>query len=480
MNGESPQLPWSELQQAEGAIPWPALRALADALVADSQLAPKLFEVYDRAYREAFEQSTYADFYVAAIFALAAPRLDQERRREIGAFLVAGLVQAGRDDADVSLEVLQAAAGTMGPVIVPAVLDAIANEPDTFGAWFFLWTLTKLAAQSEDEALRGRAIQACVDLLEKVERDEADPGDAMNAAWVLASFQRPEHEDLLRRLSEKPMEREWIADYRAALELLQGRPDHAPSPELWEQPVEEWLTSRCRMVEEAATQAPENEEQSTEEEEDPDSGRAKLLATGFALSPVFGGLPQELGDDAYLIAERLLYFALHELNRSPDQWDESVMRELLLNIVPLKLLANRDLLEKIVPITEAMLYWLQFDGLMEDADGLAQAIHGWGEEVVAAGLDPRKWGTGKSLVMEAVHAGLDPSQPHVMRTLAQRRTDELLEAMPKPVQPPRHEPPIPIVEHSPKPARNAPCPCGSGKKYKKCHGRPGAEQTSAE
>jgi preprotein translocase subunit SecA len=23
--------------------------------------------------------------------------------------------------------------------------------------------------------------------------------------------------------------------------------------------------------------------------------------------------------------------------------------------------------------------------------------------------------------------------------------------------------------------RNAPCPCGSGKKYKHCHGKPGAE-----
>ena len=31
-------------------------------------------------------------------------------------------------------------------------------------------------------------------------------------------------------------------------------------------------------------------------------------------------------------------------------------------------------------------------------------------------------------------------------------------------------PPIPIVEHSPKIGRNDPCPCGSGKKYKKCYG----------
>jgi preprotein translocase subunit SecA len=27
------------------------------------------------------------------------------------------------------------------------------------------------------------------------------------------------------------------------------------------------------------------------------------------------------------------------------------------------------------------------------------------------------------------------------------------------------------------PARNAPCPCGSGKKYKKCHGAPGGVAT---
>jgi tetratricopeptide (TPR) repeat protein len=31
-----------------------------------------------------------------------------------------------------------------------------------------------------------------------------------------------------------------------------------------------------------------------------------------------------------------------------------------------------------------------------------------------------------------------------------------------------------IVNEEPKVGRNDPCPCGSGKKYKKCHGRPGA------
>lgn len=31
--------------------------------------------------------------------------------------------------------------------------------------------------------------------------------------------------------------------------------------------------------------------------------------------------------------------------------------------------------------------------------------------------------------------------------------------------------PTPIVSSQPKVGRNAPCPCGSGKKYKQCHGQ---------
>ncbi len=33
-----------------------------------------------------------------------------------------------------------------------------------------------------------------------------------------------------------------------------------------------------------------------------------------------------------------------------------------------------------------------------------------------------------------------------------------------------HEPETPYVRESPKVGRNDPCPCGSGKKFKKCHG----------
>ncbi len=475
MGVESIQLPWDQLEHAESGIPWPALHTFADAVATDPGVVPKLFELYDRAYREAAERPTYVDFYVAAIFALAAPRLDDERRHEIGTFLVERLVQAGRDDADVSMEVLEAAAGTMGPVIVPAALDAIAKEPDTFGAWFFLWTLTKLAAKSKDEALRSRAIQVCVDQLEKVERGEADPGDGMNAAWVLASFQRPEHEDLLRRLSQKPMARWWIADYRGALKLLQGHPEHTPPSESWEEPVEEWLPSRCQVVEQAAAQTSEREEYT--EEEDLDKTLARSIALNFMQSPVAAGLPPELREYVYLIVDRLVYFSVSQLDASPRDWDESVLRELLLNIVPRRLLAERNMLERVVPIMEALLYWLRFEGMLPEGDALAQSIHGWTDQVVAAGMDRRNWGEPKTVVMEAVETGLDLKKPQVREALANQVVDEFYEP-PEPLPSSPGEPPIPIVERAPKPARNAPCPCGSGKKYKKCHGRPGAEQAS--
>ena len=34
----------------------------------------------------------------------------------------------------------------------------------------------------------------------------------------------------------------------------------------------------------------------------------------------------------------------------------------------------------------------------------------------------------------------------------------------------KHAPETPYVRESPKVGRNDPCPCGSGKKFKKCHG----------
>jgi hypothetical protein len=476
MHDESSSLPWDELQQKKGGIPWPALRAFAEALATDRELTCRLLEVYDRAYETASAESGYTDFYVAGIFALAAPTLDDERRREIGSLLIDRLTRAGRDDAGVSLEILTAAVGTMGPVILPTVLDTIAKEPDTMGTWVFLWSLTTLVVKANDQKLRDDVARACVDLLEKADRREIGPMDADQAVVTLAILKRTEYTRLIQRLADKFQVPFAPNEYAYALKLLQGRESYDPSFELWEQSVEEWLTPRCRTAGQQPVRADEDEEEAIEEA-DPDAERVEILSLAFVTSPMTVGLPHELRERAPYVVRRLVHLSLRNLGKDVTEWDESTMRKLLVDVLPRHVPAERELLLKIVPITEAFLYWLGLRGMLTDADAIARSIHGLGDEIVAAGMKREEWGPAKSYVMEAVEASLDPEDPEVRHAIVERHIDELVESLPAPVQPPREEPPrreelpIPIVEHAPKIARNAPCPCGSGRKYKKCHGR---------
>jgi hypothetical protein len=38
---------------------------------------------------------------------------------------------------------------------------------------------------------------------------------------------------------------------------------------------------------------------------------------------------------------------------------------------------------------------------------------------------------------------------------------------------------MPTITGGRRPPRNTPCPCGSGKKFKKCHGKPPTEEQRA-
>ena len=248
MNTDSSELPWNALQHKGDGIPWPALRTFAEAVTSQPRVAQELFEVYEGTHKVALTETCYADLYVPAIFALAAPKLGDRMRCEIGAFLIEKLVAAGRDDDDLGLEVLTGAAGTMGPSVLPAVLDAISRESDPYGAWLFLWDLTLLAAETDDQALRDRVVRACVDLLERTERGETETWEATHAAWTLGKLKCTEYTDLVRRLTKKTAGWFEVGDYQDALKLLEGRLDYTPPKELWEEPVEEWLKSQWKFA----------------------------------------------------------------------------------------------------------------------------------------------------------------------------------------------------------------------------------------
>ncbi|HQG47586.1 MAG TPA: hypothetical protein PK373_00745 [Sedimentisphaerales bacterium] len=200
MNDETLQLLWDALERTEGEIPWPAMGAFADALVDEPAIMDRLFNAYDEARDAVQEKACYTHLYVPAIFALAAPRLPESRRQEIGEFLIARLVEAGEQEDYLMTEVLAAACGTMGPVILPLVFGVVIDEASSSNAWDHLWGLTKLAIGS-DSSLRDTVVAACVSLLERIGSDEIECERGVEAAKTLALLGQAEHIDLLRRLS---------------------------------------------------------------------------------------------------------------------------------------------------------------------------------------------------------------------------------------------------------------------------------------
>jgi len=248
MEGQSPNLPWDALWERASEIPWAALNAFADAAVADARVVDELLEAYDESLRKHEVDECYVDLYVPAVFAMAAPRLSDDRRRRIGESLIARLVEAGRAQDELDEDALVAACGSMGPVVLPAVLDAIERESDLAGAWFDLWNLTELVVRTEDVEIREKVAQACVSVLEKVDRDEIESDAGMGAAWILGWLRRVEYADLLERLGRKTVNYLGGADYREAAHTLRAGRLPLVIDRPWEQPVDKWLKSLWRFV----------------------------------------------------------------------------------------------------------------------------------------------------------------------------------------------------------------------------------------
>jgi len=464
MEDKIAQLPWEALKHTEGEIPWSTLYKFAAEVVVEPSVVDALIELYEQALESGYEHEHYEEFYVPAIFALAAPQLGDERRSEIGAFLVEKLAEAGYEDADILMEVLAAACGSMGPVILPVVLDTIATEPDRQGAWFHLWGLTELAPKSDDTEVRNRVIQACMDLLTQADRGKIEPIEAVNAGWTLAVMKYTECSKLLRRLKKKAAKSFCSGDYADALKLLKGRLGYTPPLNLWEEPVREWLEPRWQMA--------KNWYAGEDSREYEDGERLAEELTGrFMESEVAGKLDAELFEDAGFIVNHVLEYSWVYAGSRPEELDENTLREVLLEVFPLKIYAARDLFEKVAPVTESFLRWLESEGILGDTSFLVETVRGWADTIVAKGMNPQYWGMAKSLVMQAEADGVDTQDEQaVQRYIAEYNLWLMEESLA--AQPDLRDlsPPMPIVEHSPKIGRNAPCPCGSGRKYKKCCG----------
>ena len=472
---EHPDLPWDALRQTEGEIPWTALEAFADALAAEPHLWETLCKSYEECIEEEQTSIPLAWAYVPAIVALAAPRLSEDVRRDVGAYLVEDLVEACYEGGDLAAEVLMAAAGCCGPAIVPKVLDCIEDEyPEGDGGWFYLWSLASLAAKADDPALRDRAAELAMRTLHDGVKGRLDLSTASPAARLAAALRHEAARPVIKELRRKPITevfgKTFQADLDGALETLAGKPPEYP--ELWEEPVREWFGARWEMISRPADEedADEDEEADDEDRED----RAIELANRFMDSGAAAALPEAVLEDAGFIVQSLVNYAWNYPGVEAEDLDEAALREVLLEVFPRKVSAEPMTFEHVAPVTQTFLRWLKAEGILKgNAEALAAAVGRWHDPIVRNAADPARWGMAKSMAMTAKREGYDPTNPQdfdrfiaafnagAFGAPAPDETDEADEAF---LLPPIH----PIVNEKPEVGRNDPCPCGSGKKYKKC------------
>jgi len=238
---------------------------------------------------------------------------------------------------------------------------------------------------------------------------------------------------------------------------------------MWELPVKEWFEPRWNMV----RKWNQKHKDGDFEEDEVEAGRrrAVMLSESVIESEYAHKLADDVFDDAGFIVYHLLEYTSTYAGSSPEEINEYTLREVLLRVFPRKVTAERELFEKVAPVTEMLLKWLESEGILTDTKVLVETVRGWADTIVANAMNPQNWGMGKSFMMQARADGVDTGDEEaIQRYMAQynRRLDEgnstgMSDSY-------RITPPIPIVNNSPKTGRNDPCPCGSGKKYKKCCG----------
>lgn len=180
----------------------------------------------------------------------------------------------------------------------------------------------------------------------------------------------------------------------------------------------------------------------------------------FERSEFYTGLTDAQREESNFIIEVFAELMYGYYLLEPSKWTASALEECCLDLLPRKVSAGNEFYDAVEPVLTAYFSFLQEKGVLNNASTLIRRLKKVSVPMREAADSPTSWGIAKQLFMEAKEQGVDLSNQAALDRYVQNYNHSI-----------RQE--NQLVSKKPKVGRNDPCPCGSGKKYKKCCGMAG-------
>ncbi len=385
------------------------------------------------------------------------------------------LLQAATDEREATLQYAAAyALQRMGPSAMTAVMEFIESATQPSQRVLAYEILRAAVDCGPDVAARTRDF--CL-ARAGIETAREWPPDGWNPALAVCStllqMGDPRVRPILERCVRSARSRVEREDWKDLLESLQSG----------EQPVcdFDWRIDWPERCEDWANTVEWDDEDGEDEATSQPEAYALVesLADEFEKSPFARSLGDVTPEEAAWLVGSFLENAWDYERTTPSRLDLEGVRQTLYKWTPRKVSAEPEYFEKLPGVLAAFVHFLHATGRLPDPEPFLALMDEASKELPRLAADPANWGMAKSLFMQGTAAGFDMTTEEGMRMFQAAYNASLLRRMPP--EPDEEEdsldPPVypdttqPVRRTEPRIGRNDPCPCGSGKKYKKCCGR---------
>lgn len=164
----------------------------------------------------------------------------------------------------------------------------------------------------------------------------------------------------------------------------------------------------------------------------------------FVKTTYFENLDDNSKDNALFIINGFFDYSYCYFLVSPDKISNDMLEEIMLDIFPRKISADKETFVAFESIMISFLLWCQEYKILSNVDNICSTIKLLAPKMIELSQDSSNWGMAKSFLFDkAPDFNLDEL---ILKEL------------------------MPVKRESSKVGRNDICNCGSGKKYKKCCG----------